>query len=33
MTGDYVYEESARLRAGDTAPAWSLAPELRNAAE
>ncbi len=33
MTGDYVYEESARLRASDTAPEWSLAPELRSAAE
>jgi cyclopropane-fatty-acyl-phospholipid synthase len=26
MTGDYVYEESARLRAGDTAPRWRFAP-------
>lgn len=33
MTGDYVYEESARLRASDEAPEWHLAPEARAAAE
>ena len=27
MTRDYMYEESARLRASDTAPAWHLAAE------
>lgn len=33
MTRDYMHEESARLRASDTAPQWSLAPETRVAAE
>ena len=27
MTRDYMFEEEARLRAGDTAPAWHLAAE------
>jgi cyclopropane-fatty-acyl-phospholipid synthase len=33
MTRDYMVEESARLRASDTAPAWHLDPRLREAAE
>jgi cyclopropane-fatty-acyl-phospholipid synthase len=33
MTRDYMHEESARLRASDTAPEWHLAPETRAAAE
>jgi len=33
MTRDYIVEESARLRAADTAPAWHLDPVLREAAE
>jgi cyclopropane-fatty-acyl-phospholipid synthase len=33
MTRDFMYEESARLRESDVAPAWSLDPALREAAE
>jgi cyclopropane-fatty-acyl-phospholipid synthase len=33
MTRDYMHEESARLRASDTAPQWHLDPALREAAE
>jgi cyclopropane-fatty-acyl-phospholipid synthase len=33
MTRDYIVEESARLRGADTAPAWHLDPDLREAAE
>ena len=33
MTGDYVYEESRRLRESEEAPAWHLDPALREAAE
>lgn len=33
MTRDYMVEESARLRASDTAPVWHLDPKLREAAE
>ncbi len=33
MTRDYMVEESARLRAADTAPHWHLDPVLRDAAE
>ena len=33
MTRDYMVEESARLRANDTAPEWHLAPAVRDAAE
>lgn len=33
MTRDYMHEESARLRAGDVAPAWHLDAEARVAAE
>ena len=33
MTRDYIHEESARLRASDTPPAWHLAPEAQQAAE
>ena len=33
MTRDYIHEESARLRASDTAPAWHLATDARQAAE
>ena len=33
MTRDFMLEESARLRASDTAPAWHLDPALREAAE
>ena len=33
MTRDYMAEESARLRAADTAPRWHLDPALREAAE
>ena len=33
MTRDFMFEESARLRASDTAPAWHLNPALREAAE
>ena len=33
MTRDFMHEESARLRASDTAPAWHLDPALREAAE
>ncbi len=33
MTRDFMVEESARLRASDTAPAPNLDPELREAAE
>ena len=32
-TRDFMYEESARLRASDTPPAWHLDPALREAAE
>ncbi|GAA0276496.1 cyclopropane-fatty-acyl-phospholipid synthase family protein [Alteraurantiacibacter aestuarii] len=33
MTGDYVYEESARLRALEEPPVWHLDPALKEAAE
>lgn len=33
MTGEYVFEESARLRAADTVPQWHLDPALKVAAE
>ncbi|HYD24579.1 MAG TPA: cyclopropane-fatty-acyl-phospholipid synthase family protein, partial [Croceibacterium sp.] len=33
MTGDYVYEESRRLRESEEPPVWHLAPELKEAAE
>jgi cyclopropane-fatty-acyl-phospholipid synthase len=33
MTGEYVYEESARLRAAEEPPVWSLDPALKQAAE
>ena len=33
MTRDYMYEESARLRANGSPPEWHLAPELKEAAE
>jgi len=33
MTGDYVYEESARLRAAEEPPVWHLDPALKEAAE
>jgi cyclopropane-fatty-acyl-phospholipid synthase len=33
MTREWIEHESARLRAADTAPAWSLDPALREAAE
>ncbi len=33
MTRDFMHEESARLRASDTAPQWHLDPALREAAE
>ncbi len=33
MTRDYLVEESARLRAADTAPSWHLDPALQEAAE
>ncbi len=33
MTGDYVYEESARLRALEEPPQWHLDPALQQAAE
>jgi len=33
MTREFMHEESARLRAGDTPPAWHLDPALREAAE
>ena len=33
MTREYIHEESARLRASDTAPMWHLAPEARFATE
>ncbi|MBD3730294.1 MAG: class I SAM-dependent methyltransferase [Sphingomonadales bacterium] len=33
MTRDFMHEESARLRASDTPPAWSLDPALKEAAE
>jgi cyclopropane-fatty-acyl-phospholipid synthase len=33
MTREWIERESARLRAADTAPAWSLDPALRTAAE
>jgi cyclopropane-fatty-acyl-phospholipid synthase len=33
MTRDFMFDESARLRGSDTAPAWHLDPALRQAAE
>jgi len=33
MTGEYVYEESARLRAAEEPPVWHLDPALKQAAE
>jgi cyclopropane-fatty-acyl-phospholipid synthase len=33
MTREWIELESARLRAGDTAPRWSLDPNMRDAAE
>jgi cyclopropane-fatty-acyl-phospholipid synthase len=33
MTRDFMFEESARLRASDTAPTWHLDPALLEAAE
>ncbi len=33
MTRDFMHEESSRLRASDTPPAWHLDPALRKAAE
>ena len=33
MTGDYVYEESRRLRESEEPPAWHLDPALKEAAE
>lgn len=33
MTGDYVYEESARLRSIEEPPVWHLDPALKEAAE
>ena len=33
MTRDFITEESARLRASETAPEWHLAPDVREAAE
>ena len=33
MTGEFVYEESERLRAAEEPPVWSLDPALKQAAE
>ncbi|MCX7675982.1 MAG: cyclopropane-fatty-acyl-phospholipid synthase family protein, partial [Alteraurantiacibacter sp.] len=33
MTGEYIYEESARLRAAEEPPVWHLDPGLKQAAE
>jgi cyclopropane-fatty-acyl-phospholipid synthase len=33
MTREWIEEESARLRASDTAPTWHLDPGFREAAE
>jgi len=33
MTGDFVYEESARLRGLEEPPQWHLDPALKEAAE
>ena len=33
MTGEYVYEESARLRDLEEPPVWHLDPALKQAAE
>ena len=33
MTGDYVYEESRRLRESEEPPSWHLDPALKEAAE